>query len=85
MLYLYTAILLIGGNEMGPATDNEMIFSTYLLVFALCFNAWLFGEMAFLVDQFNQKSASMEEEINLINGTCSDRNLTDQARVALIN
>jgi hypothetical protein len=47
---LYNSILYIGGNEMGPATTLQMAVTSYILILCLCFNAWLFSEMAVLVD-----------------------------------
>ena len=45
-IYLYNAVLFLGGNEMGPRSDWEIFYSIILLIFMSIFNAWLFGDMA---------------------------------------
>jgi hypothetical protein len=51
IIVFYQAILFIGGNEMGPTSDVEIIICSVILIVSVIFNAWLFGEMAMLVDQ----------------------------------
>lgn len=56
----YHGILFIGGNEIGPTKTIEIVVSSVILVFAACFNAWLFSEMAYLIDIFSQKFSEDE-------------------------
>ena len=45
---LYCAVLALGGNEMGPRTDLEILV-IFLIMFALTFyNAYIFGEVTVL-------------------------------------
>ena len=45
-IFLYNAVLFLGGNEMGPRDDWELFFTVFLLMTMSIFNAWLFGDMA---------------------------------------
>ena len=50
LVHLYYAILFLGGNEMGPRTDNELWICTCILVFMAMYNATVFGDMAVLTE-----------------------------------
>ena len=54
---LYTSLMFLGGNEMGPRTDLEMISSSFILILLAIFNAWLFGDMAVLSEMSGRKQA----------------------------
>lgn len=45
-IFLYNAVLFLGGNEMGPRDDFEILVTVLLLSTLTMFNAWLFGDMA---------------------------------------
>jgi hypothetical protein len=51
----YNAVLFLGGNEMGPRTNAEIILCTSLLVGMTIFNAALFGDMAVLTEMSGRK------------------------------
>jgi hypothetical protein len=55
LVNLYNAVLFLGGNEMGPREDYEILACTVILVFMAIFNAWLFGDMAVLTEMSNRK------------------------------
>ena len=46
---IYNAVLLLGGNEMGPRTDLELLVINIALILCAIINANIFGEMAVLV------------------------------------
>lgn len=48
LVHLYTAVLMLGGNEIGPRTYIELVSSTIILIGLAIFNASLFGELAIL-------------------------------------
>lgn len=52
---LYTSLMFLGGNEMGPRTDFEMIMCSLILIVLAIFNAWLFGDMAVLSETSGRK------------------------------
>ena len=49
-VHYYNAVLFLGGNEMGPRTNREIIICTLILVAMAIFNASLFGDMAVLTE-----------------------------------
>jgi len=55
IVHFYNAILFLGGNEMGPRSDFEIILCTIILVSMSIFNAWLFGDMAVLAEMSGRK------------------------------
>tara|TARA_B110001450_G_C17461497_1_gene416421 strand:+ start:76 stop:255 length:180 start_codon:yes stop_codon:yes gene_type:complete len=57
LVYLYNAVLFLGGNEMGPRTETEILICTIILVVMAIFNAWLFGDMAVLSEMSGRKMA----------------------------
>jgi hypothetical protein len=57
IVHFYNAILFLGGNEMGPRSNTELILSTVFLVCMAIFNAWLFGDMAVLSEISGRKQA----------------------------
>lgn len=71
-ILFYNSALFIGGNEMGPRTSMEMAVSSFIMIGACCFNAWLFGEMAVLIEKFSSSFKMDEQEItNLFFFSCS--------------
>lgn len=46
-----------------PTQTLEIAVVSYVLIFAACFNAWLFSEMSVLIDGFSQKFLADERQI----------------------
>jgi hypothetical protein len=53
---MYVAVLALGGNEMGPRSNAEIIAIFTLLVGLIILNAIVFGEITVLIEQGSQKS-----------------------------
>jgi hypothetical protein len=49
VLSLYTAVIALGGNEMGPRSDFEILVMITMLIGLAILNANIFGEMTVLV------------------------------------
>lgn len=64
---LYTSLMFLGGNEMGPRTDIEMIVCPIILIILAIFNAWLFGDMAVLSEMNGRKQAKFQQQIDVAN------------------
>ena len=56
-IFLYNAVLFLGGNEMGPRHDTEILVTILTLIFMSIFNAWLFGDMAVQQEMSGRKAA----------------------------
>lgn len=52
----YHAVLMLGGNEIGPRTNFELGFVAYIMLAGAIINANIFGEMAVLVTMINRKN-----------------------------
>ena len=50
LMFLYNSVLFLGGNEMGPRNELELISSTLILILMAILNAALFGDMAVEVE-----------------------------------
>lgn len=77
-LFLYNAMLLLGGNEFGPRTTLQSIISLILLVGMAIFNAWLFGDMAVLSEMSGRKQAQFQLQIDIANTAMKQMNLPTQ-------
>ena len=52
---LYTSLIFLGGGEMGPRTDIDMVVVPIIQIILSIFNAWLFGDMAVLSEISGRK------------------------------
>lgn len=57
LVVLYTAVLALGGNEMGPRTNTEIIVMFGILIFLTMYNALIFGDMTVLVSEVTEKAS----------------------------
>lgn len=53
---LYTSILALCGNEIYPITETQYWLSTFILVGGSVFNAYMFGNIAVILQTLTQKS-----------------------------
>mmetsp|Transcript_93061 Transcript_93061/g.128241 ORF Transcript_93061/g.128241 Transcript_93061/m.128241 type:complete len:217 (+) Transcript_93061:899-1549(+) len=54
---LYCAVLALGGNEMGPRSDTEILLMLLILLGCAVLNANIFGEMTVLVQLGSRKES----------------------------
>lgn len=66
-LCLYSAVLALGGNEMGPRTHLEITLMICILVLCAILNAIVFGEMSVLVAEASRKSTNFQEQVDVAN------------------
>ena len=64
---MYTAILMLGGNEIGPRTYLELVTCTAILIVLAIFNASLFGELAILSEVAQRKQNKFQDQIDVAN------------------
>ena len=55
IVFYYNAVLFLGGNEMGPRTELELIACTGILIALAIFNASLFGDVAVYTEMAGRK------------------------------
>jgi len=61
MVMLYMAVLALGGNEMGPRNEFEIIFVFVILIVLVLYNAVIFGEMTVLVSEVSKKESGFQQ------------------------
>ena len=53
---MYVAVLALGGNEMGPRTNSEIVVIFAVLVILIIVNAIVFGEITVQIEAGSLKS-----------------------------
>ena len=76
---LYTAVLALGGNEMGPRTNTEIIVMFSILIFLTMYNALIFGDMTVLVSEVTKKASNFQEQIDVANTAMKNMALPSDA------
>ena len=61
LVSLYTAVLALGGNEMGPRTNLEISIMFIILIGLTMYNAQIFGEMTVLVSEVTKKASNFQD------------------------
>ena len=59
LVVIYYSVLVIGGNEMQPAQEQELMFVVAMNILGLIFMTWIAGEIAVLVANISVKSAGL--------------------------
>lgn len=60
---LYHAVLMLGGNDIGPRGTLQLLFLAALLFAGAIINANIFGNIAVLLQQLNRKATTFQEKI----------------------
>jgi len=60
---------MLGGNDVGPRTDVQLVFVTLMLVMAAIINANIFGNIAVLIQSLNRKAANFQEKMEYASET----------------
>jgi hypothetical protein len=68
-------MIALGGNEMGPRTDNELVVIFFILVTMVFVNAQLFGEMTVLVQASSAKATKFQEQVDVANTAMTSVNM----------
>ena len=58
LVCFYSAVIALGGNEMGPRTSLEVTIMILMLIMLAIINAMVFGEMTVLVQEASRKSTT---------------------------
>ena len=74
----YYAILTMVGNEISPRSSTQTIVSIFIIITGAIVSAFIFGNMAALMEQINKKSAHFDEELDLVNGIMKHMKLPEQ-------
>lgn len=75
MCVLYLAVLALGGNEMGPRSDTEILSMFLILTSLILVNAYVFGQMSVLVGEAGKKSSQLQKQIDVANTSMNNLEL----------
>ena len=63
----YHAIMVFGLNEVAPVLDLEIVVVIIMMIISAMANAWIFGEMAMLVQEMDKKDIEFQESLDNAN------------------
>lgn len=81
----YYAILTMVGNEISPRSSTQTIVSIFIIITGAIVSAFIFGNMAALMEQINKKSAHFDEELDLVNGIMKHMKLPEKMQDDVVN
>lgn len=81
----YHAILLLGGNEIGPRDELEYIFCSSSLILGAMVNANVFGNIAVIMQEMNKKASRFQEKIDTANTAMMNMGLPMSTQNKVIN
>jgi len=61
---MYYALLMLGGNEIGPVNEIEMTFVFCNMIAAALLKALLFGDIAGLISALEKKNVALQETLD---------------------
>ena len=73
---IYYSVLVIGGNEMQPAQELELIWVVVMNISGLIFITWISGEIAVLIGQLSSKQSGIQQEIDVMNTAMKNAKLS---------
>ena len=66
---MYHAVLMLGGNDVGPRGTFQLMFVFIVLILGAIINANIFGNMAVLITAYNRKASIFQEKLENANET----------------
>ena len=72
---LYQAILMLGGNDIGPRDSVQFIFTAFALAVGAIINATLFGNMSVMLESLNRKSEHFQGMIDTADEAMKNLNM----------
>lgn len=76
----YYAILTLMGNDLCPRTTAQTLVSTLFILIGAVVSAFIFGNMAALMNQMNSKSTVADEQLDLSQNTMRSIRLEDSVQ-----
>lgn len=74
----YHAIMVFGINEVAPVKENEVIVVIIMMVVSAMANAYIFGEMAVLVQEMDKKDIDFQESLDNANTAMHSLDIPDK-------
>ena len=77
---LYYSVLVVGGNELGPKETVELVYIVAINLVGAIVNAYIFGELAVLIAQFDRKAGRYQHVFDTANTAMSNIGLPDDLK-----
>lgn len=77
---LYHAVLMLGGNDVGPRGELQLIFIAIVLVTCAIWNAIIFGNFAVMLQSLNRKSSLFQEKLETITDVMKNMSLNNDVK-----
>lgn len=77
---LYHAVLMLGGNDVGPRGEYELIFTSVILIFCAIVNAIILGNFAVMLQSLNRKSSMFQEKVEKVTDVMKKLSLHDEVK-----
>lgn len=74
----YHAIMVFGLNEVAPSTTFETFIVILMMIASAIANAYIFGEMAVLVQEMDSKDIEFQESLDNANTAMHHLNISDK-------
>lgn len=75
---IYHALLMLGGNDIGPRGEFQILFVTLMLLIASIVNANIFGNIIVLIQSMNRKATVFQEKIDYAVETMKNLKVPDR-------
>ena len=82
---IYHAVLMLGGNDVGPRGDFQLSFVTITLILAAIINANIFGNIAVIIQSINRKASLFREKIESAHETMKNLKVPDELQEEVRN
>ena len=63
----YNGYLLLAGNGVGSRANVQRVYTSIVVIIGAIINADIFGNMAVLIDEINDKAAGFQNKIDTAN------------------
>ena len=77
---LYYSVLVVGGNELGPKETVELVYIVAINLIGAIVNAYIFGELAVLIAQFDRKAGRYQHVFDTANTAMTNIGLPDDLK-----
>jgi hypothetical protein len=64
---LYHSVLLLGGNDIGPRGNLQLVFTVVILITGAIINASIFGNIAVILQTLNRKQTEFQDKLDNAN------------------
>ena len=77
----YHAVLMLGGNDVGPRGELQLIFVSLMLLVGAIINSIIFGNMAVVLQAMNKKSTMLSEKLEDANEAMKNLNIPEHIKM----